>query len=221
MLKYQLFFSFALGLSIGGAVTYFVMKPKSIVITNTSEVSEHNVSNVNQAQPIEITLNDSRLIDEEKLQPVATSKSSVYPPKLILKSIRDFAETDRAPHTYENETQYLTSILQSYSGNEQKLNAIERLQSEYDANAISSALGDENSSIRMHAINALAYIGDSESVRYIGQAIISDQDVNVRLEALELLSTLTHDANATLFIEYAALNDKHDEVKEVAARLLK
>jgi len=83
--------------------------------------------------------------------------------------------------------------------------------------AVESALGDKNISVRKLTLNLISKRHNEQSILFLGQVLNSDPDTKMRTLALKNLSTF-NSSNAKIFIK-SALKDNDEQVRNMALKL--
>ena len=86
------------------------------------------------------------------------------------------------------------------------------------ASALEAGLGDDDLAVRKKVVQALGKVEDERISLWLGQVIMGDPDVEVRLAALHAIA-LKDDDTARVFLE-AAAGDSSTALSEAAQRLL-
>ena len=97
--------------------------------------------------------------------------------------------------------------------------AARSLSSDTASAALTTALMEEEPSVRMQAIRVLSKVSGSEAVNDLGQAVVDDPDTKVRRMAAWALATLRSE-EARWVLEAAAL-DPRAAIRKVAASALR
>lgn len=111
----------------------------------------------------------------------------------------------------------------SEKSNEQqiKLAALEELGSVGDIDGLARLLGDTDVVIREAVVEKLLWSGEGQAVQVLGQVLIADDSVQVRLKAAAALESLRHEPAAAYFLEYARFSDPSAKVRALAAQSLR
>ena len=98
------------------------------------------------------------------------------------------------------------------------ITALEEIGGVVAVTALETGLGDDDSSVRIKVVQALGKLEDKRISLWLGQILMGDSSVDVRLEAVKAMA-LNGDKTSRIFLE-AATGDKSKSVREAAVRLL-
>lgn len=112
---------------------------------------------------------------------------------------------------------YFQDILSTNINLDARINAVESLMQLNEPEGLAIGLGDDEVSVRLKVIEGLENITTARSIQLLGQALIADINIDVRLRAVRALSAVSYDGNARHFLTMANKKDIHQQVRLAAA----
>lgn len=125
-----------------------------------------------------------------------------------------------ADYSTVSDLQYWQTKLYQGDNIDEKLAAIDELILLNKPEELATGLGDPSIKIRNATVEGLQQIGDSESIRYLAQALYSEPNPKQRINVIYALESLIYDPIAEQFIRLSMREDPSIEVRRIAAQVL-